>query len=93
MNPNKPGSSRNARRRAGDKKYKKYLSDLVGCGYNAGVNEKTSDNGKTYYVRSYRSPQRSKFLKKQATRKQRRTEDLPDGNGYKKASEYWWKLE
>jgi hypothetical protein len=92
MNINKPGSARNARRRDGDIRHREHLKALCGCGFNAGAQERTSADGSIYYERIYRSPRRSAFLKKRCTRMQRRTPDLPGGNAYRKASEYWWDL-
>ncbi|MGN0710102.1 MAG: hypothetical protein ACI4LM_07665 [Anaerovoracaceae bacterium] len=91
MNPEKPGSYRNATRRAKTENYKRHLRELNGCGYTAGVIERLSAAGTVYYVRYYRSDN-SAYLKKLATRKQRHTCGLPCGNGYRKSFEYWWNL-
>lgn len=44
---------------------------------------------KQRYIRLYRGS-RSSHLKGRNNRKVRRTEDIPNGNGYRKVAEFWW---
>lgn len=44
---------------------------------------------KQRYVRSYRD-KLSRYLKKRNNKIVRRVDDLPNGNAYRKVSEFWW---
>lgn len=87
---NKPYSYRHVRTRKGEVRYKRKLKERFDH-YNSypGVTEETSNSGKVYYKEWVGKFNGKKFYKRYANRIARKSKDLSNGGGFKKAYDLW----
>ena len=92
-----PEPTKKQKKRARDKRYKNHLrkifqrSSFFNGAYPVDKEGRYDPDNPVRYKREY-NPPRAKWIKRHCNKRVRRGKDVPNKNGYRKFSEYWWEL-